>query len=64
MENGDEIDINIPQRSITLKVTEDEIAKRKESWVPKPPKFTKGYLGLYSRLASSASRGGILNLDA
>lgn len=63
IENGDEIDINIPERSISVLVSDEDMAKRKEKWTPRPPKFTKGYLGLYSKLATSASRGGILNLN-
>lgn len=62
VQNGDEIEIDIPSRSITLKVDDAELARRKAQWVPKPPKYTKGYLGMYSKLAASASRGGILDV--
>ncbi len=58
---GDEIDIDIPGRSITLRVDDAELARRRANFVPKPPKYTTGYLGLYSKLASSASKGGVLD---
>ena len=64
IQDGDEIDINIPQRSLTLRVPDEELARRKALWVPKAPKYKKGYLGLYSKLAASASRGGVMDIDA
>lgn len=57
---GDIIEIDIPERKISLLVSDDEIAKRKENFVP----FTrdiKGYLKRYSSLVTSASTGAVYN---
>jgi len=45
------------------RVTEEEIANRLKQWQRPAPKFTKGYLGLYCKLASSGSKGAVMNYD-
>lgn len=57
IEDGDEITIDIPERSLTLHVQEAELARRRQAWVRPQPKATRGWLSLYSRLATSASQG-------
>ncbi|MGL4607115.1 MAG: dihydroxy-acid dehydratase [Eubacteriaceae bacterium] len=59
VEEGDMIEIDIPKRSIQLKVEESVLEKRKESWKPLEPKITTGYLGRYGKLVTSASTGAI-----
>jgi dihydroxy-acid dehydratase len=59
IENGDEIFIDIPNRVMDLKVSESEIAVRKEKFVPIEPKIKKGYLVKYAKTVSSASKGAI-----
>lgn len=61
VEDGDKITIDIPAKSITLHVGEEELKERFRNWKAPEPKYKKGYLGVYSRLASSASRGGVLD---
>ena len=61
VEDGDKITIDIPAKSITLHVGEEERKERFRNWKAPEPKYKKGYLGVYSRLASSASRGGVLD---
>lgn len=63
VEDGDEITVDIPAGSITLHVGDDELKKRRQQFIPPKPKYAQGYLGLYSRLASSASRGAVLSLQ-
>ncbi len=58
---GDVISVDIPARSIELEVSEDELAARREAWAPPEPRITSGFLGLYARLVSSASRGAVLS---
>lgn len=58
--DGDEIEIDIEKRKIELLVSEEELEARKREWTPPPPKVDKGYLKLYSKLVSSASKGAIL----
>ena len=60
VEEGDTIAIDIPNRSIELKVSEEELAKRKEGWTPKEPDIKTGYLARYAKLVSSANKGAIL----
>lgn len=57
--DGDEIFIDIPNRIIDLKVSEEELAKRKETFMPIEPKIKKGYLVKYAKTVSSASKGAI-----
>ncbi|MBM4431380.1 MAG: dihydroxy-acid dehydratase [Chloroflexi bacterium] len=60
VQDGDQITIDIPGRSLHLHVSDEEIRARQAAWVRPPPKFKKGYLALYSRLAESADRGAII----
>ena len=62
VQEGDIIAIDIPNKSINMKVSEEEIAKRKAEWQPKEPKITTGYLARYSHLVTSGSRGAILEI--
>src|SRR3977135_3299337 len=45
--DGDEIELNVPRRSLTLKVSDDELARRKAAWKPRPPHFTRGHGKLF-----------------
>ncbi len=58
--DGDSITIDIPRRNLQLHVSDEEIRKRKATWKRPEPKFKKGYLALYSRLAESADKGAII----
>ena len=63
IKNGDIISIDIHSRSIHLHVNDDELKNRKSKWKEPAPKFTKGWLSRYARLATSADTGGILKAD-
>ena len=60
VEEGDLIAIDIPARTINLKVAEEELATRRAKWVCPEPKIKTGYLARYAKLVSSADRGAIL----
>ncbi|MBN2062963.1 MAG: dihydroxy-acid dehydratase [Deltaproteobacteria bacterium] len=60
IENGDKISIDVINCTITLEVPDDEIEKRLKKWKRPEPKTKKGYLNLYSKLASSADEGAII----
>ncbi len=62
IEEGDIISINIPANTINVKVSEEELAKRKENWTPKEPKVKTGYLARYASMVTSADRGAILEI--
>ncbi len=61
VEEGDIIAIEIPNCSIELKVSDEELAKRKAAWVCPEPKVKTGYLARYAKLVSSADKGAILS---
>ena len=58
--DGDPISIDIPGKTLTLKLSEQEIRDRLAAWSPPEPKITHGYLARYARLVSSADEGAIL----
>ena len=60
VEDGDTITIDIPNRSLRLHVSDEEIAGRRARWQRPEPKVKKGYLALYARLAESADKGAII----
>jgi len=60
IENGDKISIDVIKGSIHLHVSDGEIERRLKKWQKPEPKVKKGYLNLYSRLASSADEGAII----
>ncbi|WPC43485.1 dihydroxy-acid dehydratase [Clostridium sp. JS66] len=60
VEEGDKISIDISNKKLELLVSEDELAKRKEKYVKPEPKITKGYLGRYAKLVTSANTGAVL----
>jgi dihydroxy-acid dehydratase len=59
VEEGDIIEIDIPAKTLNLKVTGEEIEKRRKKWVPHPPKILSGYLARYSRMVTSGNRGAV-----
>ena len=61
VEEGDIIEIDIPNRSINLAVPEEVLAKRRENWVPKKRELSSKWLRRYAKLATSADSGGILS---
>ncbi len=60
VEDGDEIEINIPEHKINLLVEKNILKKRIEKWQPITPKIKSGYLARYARLVSSADKGAII----
>jgi dihydroxy-acid dehydratase len=60
--NGDTITIDITKRKLHLDVSEKQLKARLSDWQRPPGKITKGYLGLYAKLASSAAEGAVLKL--
>jgi len=59
---GDSITIDAPTRLLQLNLTEEEIARRRESWTPPPPRYTRGVLAKYAALVSSSSLGAVTDL--
>jgi dihydroxy-acid dehydratase len=59
IENGDDIFINIPKRTMNLMISKEEIATRKEKFVSIEPKIKKGYLAKYAKTVSPANKGAV-----
>ena len=62
VKDGDIIAIDIPNHSITLKVSDEELAARKAAWKPRAPKINTGYLARYASLVTSGNRGAVLEV--
>jgi dihydroxy-acid dehydratase len=60
---GEIIAIDIPAKTISLKVSRDTVAQRLAGWTPPEPAITHGYMARYARMVSSASRGAICRGD-
>lgn len=63
VEEGDIIEINIPEYKINLKISDEEMAKRKAKWQPRESKVTTGYLARYAAMVTSGDRGAILEVQ-
>ncbi len=62
VEEGDIISINIPENSLNMKVSDEELAIRRSKWQPREPKVTTGYLARYKELVTGGNRGAILEI--
>ncbi|RLC61532.1 MAG: dihydroxy-acid dehydratase, partial [Chloroflexi bacterium] len=60
VQEGDEIELDIPDKQLTLHVSEEELSRRREVWKAPTPRITGGYLARYAAMVSSASEGAIL----
>ncbi|MCL2349144.1 MAG: dihydroxy-acid dehydratase [Planctomycetaceae bacterium] len=60
LKDGDIVEIDILAGKLDVKLSDAELAERKKSFVPPPPRFKTGYLGKYTALASSADTGAVL----
>ena len=62
VEEGDIIKINIPEHSLELAVSDEELARRRSAWTPREPRITTGYLARYAAMVTSGNRGAVLEL--
>ena len=62
LEEGDIIQINIPELTLNVKLSEEELAARKAKWQPREPKITSGYLARYAAMVTSGNRGAVLEV--
>ncbi len=60
LKDGDIIEIDIAANSISVKLSDAELAERKKAWSKPSPRITKGYLAKYASMATSADTGAIL----
>lgn len=62
IEEGDIISIDIPNYSLNVKLSDEELEKRRKAWKPKKRTDLDGYLVRYRALVTSGNRGAILEL--
>jgi dihydroxy-acid dehydratase len=58
--NGDRIVLDIPGRTLQIKLSKAEIKKRLAKWKPRKPKITSGWLARYAQVVTSANTGAIV----
>ena len=63
VEEGDIIKIDIPNRSLNVDISDEEMAARKAKWQPREPKIKDGYLLRYAALVTSGNRGAVLDVN-
>ena len=61
LKNGDNIEIDIPNRKLSADLSEAEFNERKKQFTKKPKKIDYGYLSRYAEIVSSADEGAIVN---
>ena len=54
---GDEIELDVPKRTLTLRVNDDELGRRRSAWTPRPPHFARGYGRLFLDHVLQANEG-------
>ena len=59
VQDGDLVTIDAHQLLIEVKVSDEELAKRRAAWKQPAPKYTRGLMGKYIRLVSTASKGAV-----
>lgn len=62
VENGDIIEIDLPNRTINLQVSDEVLAERREKLPVFEPKIKRGWLARYSKLVTNASTGGVMKI--
>ncbi len=62
IEEGDIIQINIPEKTLNVAVSDEVLEQRRAAWEPKEPNVTTGYLSRYAQMVTSGARGAILQM--
>jgi dihydroxy-acid dehydratase len=57
LRDGDIVDLDIPARSLSMRVSDDELARRRAEWTPPPPRFGRGYGWMFARHIEQADKG-------
>jgi dihydroxy-acid dehydratase len=59
---GDVIRIDVPTKSLDVLVDESEMARRRQGWVPNPPRYTSGVLAKFAKMVQGAEKGAVTNV--
>ncbi|MHC4329794.1 MAG: dihydroxy-acid dehydratase, partial [Planctomycetota bacterium] len=63
LKDGDIIEIDIPNNKLSVKLSDEELAERTKEWTAPEPRITKGCLGKYASMATSADTGAVLKWE-
>jgi dihydroxy-acid dehydratase len=63
LQDGDIIDIDIPNGVLSVRLSDEELARRRAAWAPRPLRIQSSYLARYAKMATSADTGAILKWD-
>jgi dihydroxy-acid dehydratase len=63
IQDGDIVEIDIPNGVLAVRLSDAELAARREAWKPRPPRFKTGWLARYQAMATSADTGAILSWE-
>ena len=55
--DGDVIELDVPGRKLTLKVSDEELARRRAAWKPPAPRYERGYGAMFARHITQANEG-------
>lgn len=62
VQEGDIIKINIPENTLNVDISDEEMEARRAKWQPREPKVTTGYLGRYAKMVTSGNKGAVLEV--
>jgi dihydroxy-acid dehydratase len=62
LRTGDMIEIDIPAGKLNVDIPEAELARRRAAWQPRPDTHLTGWLARYAKMATSASKGAVLEV--
>ena len=57
VQDGDLIELNVPERRLNVLISDEEMARRKAAWVAPEPRFTRGYGAMYQMHVMQADKG-------
>ena len=60
LRDGDVIELDIPGRTINVKLSEEELEERRKAWSPPEPRMNYGWLGRYQKMVTNAAQGAVL----
>ena len=63
LQPGDIVEIDVPQRTLTVRLSDEELAQRAKQWKSREPRIKTGCLAKYAALATSADTGAVLKWE-